>query len=189
MAKATRNYSDKTLKLIFGLSGNRCAFPTCTKSLIEDGTEISEATVTGNICHIYAASDNGPRGKPGLKKNERNAPNNLILMCRDHHAIVDGQWKDYPATQLLEWKAKHESQYKQGSSEAIQRQGEMQQLAYLTEISDQQINSALARIIQARHLNGFMLDNEVANLAHRIEKAELLISAKRTKVFFCASNS
>jgi len=158
---------------VFGKSGNRCAYPDCIHSLIEDATQLSEAAVTGNICHIYAVSDNGPRGKPGLTTKQRNDPENLILMCRHHHTIVDEQHEEYPAQKLKEWKAKHESQYNQGTAEAIQLQGEMQHLAYLTNISDQQINGELARIIQARHLSGFSLDVEVANLAHRVENAEL----------------
>ena len=54
-------------------------FPWCTNSIIAPGTAFSDAAVVGQICHIYAASDDGPRGKPGLAPTERNSPDNLIL--------------------------------------------------------------------------------------------------------------
>jgi hypothetical protein len=111
-APAKRSYSSKTLKVLFGLSGNRCAVPGCNNPLIAAGTDVSDELVVGQICHIYAASDDGPRGKPGLTAAQRNAPSNLILCCPTHHVVVDGQHKDYPASKLLEWKRTQERAYR-----------------------------------------------------------------------------
>src|SRR5258708_5106404 len=86
-----RSYSDKTLKVLFGFCGNRCAEPSCTNPIIKSGTEFSGDLVVGQIAHIYALADNGPRGKPGLTARERNGPDNLILLCPTHHVVVDGQ--------------------------------------------------------------------------------------------------
>ena len=66
--------------------------------------------------HIYAASDNGPRGKPGLTAAERNSPDNLVLMCGHHHPLVDKQWETYPADLLKAWKEKHEARFQQGTA-------------------------------------------------------------------------
>lgn len=104
MAKLTRNYSPKTLKVLFALSDNQCAHPDCDNPVIELSTNLSDAHVAAQICHIYAISDDGPRGKAGLTENERNAPENLILLCRHHHGIVDDQHESYPAKVLKEWK-------------------------------------------------------------------------------------
>lgn len=103
-----RNYSQKTLKVLFALSGNQCAHPECTNTLIEPATEKSDVHVTAHICHIYAISTEGPRGKTGLTEKELNEPENLILLCRNHHAVVDGQYETYPADMLTEWKQTHE---------------------------------------------------------------------------------
>ena len=105
-----RYYSPKTLKVLFALSGNQCAHPDCTNTLIEPATEQSDALVTGHICHIYAISVDGPRGKFGLTEKEINAPENLILLCRHHHGIVDGQHETYPAEMLRGWKQTHEGE-------------------------------------------------------------------------------
>ena len=109
MTKLRRNYSLKTSKVLYALSGNQCAYPECTNTLIEPATEESDALVTAHICHIYAISTNGPRGKHGLTETELNAPDNLILFCRHHHSIVDGQHETFTANLLKKWKQKHES--------------------------------------------------------------------------------
>ncbi len=108
-AKLKRNYSPRTLKVLFALSGNQCAHPDCTNTLIEPATEQSDALVSAHICHVYAISTEGPRGKSGLTQEELNAPENLILLCRNHHAVVDGQHETYPADMLKEWKRNHEA--------------------------------------------------------------------------------
>jgi hypothetical protein len=93
MANATRRYSEKTIKVLFGSSGNQCAYPGCTNPIVAPETEQSDAAVVAYICHIYAAADNGPRGKPYLTEEERNAPDNLILLCGHQHvdvALIDG---------------------------------------------------------------------------------------------------
>ena len=105
-----RNYSDKTKKILFALSGNQCAHPECTTTLIESASGESDAIVTGHICHIYAVSKAGPRGKSEFAEEDLNSPENLILLCRNHHALVDGQPETYPADMLKEWKETHETE-------------------------------------------------------------------------------
>ena len=109
MEKLKRRYSQATWKVLFALSGNQCAHPQCTNTLIETATEESDALVTAHICHIYAISTDGPRGKSGLTEKELNSPENLILLCPNHHAVVDGQHKTYSADMLKEWKQTHQS--------------------------------------------------------------------------------
>lgn len=115
-SKKARNYSEKTLKILFALSGNRCAHPECPQSIIESATEHSTDFVAGHISHIYAHSDDGPRGRPGMSNDERNQPDNLLLLCPTHHAIVDGQHETYPADLLHKWKQQHERKYRESLS-------------------------------------------------------------------------
>lgn len=105
----SRSYSSKTLKILFAQSGNLCAYPECTNNIIEPATEQSDDQVIGQVCHIHALSEQGPRGKAGLTAKELNSPENLILLCPTHHAIVDGQHESYPAEKLKKWKQNHES--------------------------------------------------------------------------------
>lgn len=108
VGKSARVYSPKTLKILFSLSGNQCAYPECTQRLVIDATEESGTFVVGKICHIHSASDGGPRANPQLNPRERDAPENLILLCPTHHDIVDGQWETYPSGTLVEWKERRE---------------------------------------------------------------------------------
>ena len=109
MTKPRRDYSKKTLKVLFALSGNQCAYPECANNIIEPATEYSPELVTGQICHIHAVGEKGPRGKPGLTQKELNSPENLILLCPNHHTLVDKAPEGkFPAQMLLEWKAEHE---------------------------------------------------------------------------------
>lgn len=103
-----RKYSHRTLKVLFGLSGNRCGRPGCAQAVIKNATDYSDALVVAQIAHIYALSKDGPRGKDGLTEAELNAPANLILLCPTDHVIVDGQHETYPADLLFKWKAAQE---------------------------------------------------------------------------------
>ena len=116
VATIKRYYKPKTLKVLFALSGNQCAHPECTNTVIEPATKKSDAHVSAQICHIYAVNTKGPRGKLGLTQDELNAPSNLILLCRHHHGIVDGQHESYPANVLKDWKQSHEVKMQQHMS-------------------------------------------------------------------------
>jgi len=50
--------TETTIKRLFAVSGNRCAFPGCTAVLVTGGV------VTGEICHIKAQNPQGPRYDP-----------------------------------------------------------------------------------------------------------------------------
>jgi hypothetical protein len=168
-----RSYSQNTIKLLFGASGNQCAFPGCTNPVIAPGTPMSDAVVIAQICHIYAVSDNGPRGKSGLTAAERNAPENLILMCGHHHPLVDKQWETYSADLLKAWKRQHEAQFQPGTAEAVKLQDSMQRLAFLKTYSDQQIEAEIKAVRQGRFINGYPAQQKAAELAERIERTEL----------------
>src|SRR5687768_11697745 len=63
-----------TIKRLFALSANRCAFPKCGCPIVEE-----TGTVTGIICHIKARSKGGPRYDSKQSDEERHAYPNLIL--------------------------------------------------------------------------------------------------------------
>ena len=92
-----------TIKRLFALSGNRCAFPGCDAPLVEES-----GTVTGIICHIRAASPGGPRFDKNQQDSERYAAANLIILCGRHHTIVDAEPEKYPVSTLEEFKQRHE---------------------------------------------------------------------------------
>lgn len=91
-----RKPSEKTTRRLFAMSGNMCAFPECQSPIFEPS-----GTPTGEICHIRAQSPGGPRYDPAQTDNARHSYENLILLCRRHHKVVDAQ-PDIYATDVLE---------------------------------------------------------------------------------------
>src|SRR5699024_3577058 len=96
--------TQRTVKQLFALSDNRCAFPGCASPLVEES-----GTVTGEIAHIKAASLNGPRFDPDQTDEQRHGFDNLLLLCGRHHRIVDTEVDDYPIEVLCRFKHDHEA--------------------------------------------------------------------------------
>jgi hypothetical protein len=100
-----RNYSQVTLKRLFALSGNQCAFPGCTKTLTNDRNALDSC-----ICHIEAANQGGERYNLNMTDKERADYKNLILLCPQHHAETN-DFNKYTGEVLKKMKREHESQY------------------------------------------------------------------------------
>lgn len=103
----------KTHKMLWGRSGNLCAFPNCKKELVMDVSETDDMSVVGEEAHIVARENEGPRGKSELTSEQRNKYGNLILLCSIHHKIIDDHPNNYSVTWLQEHKKAHENWVKQ----------------------------------------------------------------------------
>ncbi len=90
-------------------SGNLCAFPGCGRSLVIDGPTAGDPVVTGKIAHIVADSRQGPRGVSPLTDEERDRYPNLILLCQEHHDLVDDFPMTYSVAVLRQMKVDHEA--------------------------------------------------------------------------------
>jgi hypothetical protein len=104
------SYSVPTLKKLFALCGNECAYPGCTAPIVDDDSGI----VVGEISHIKGKSPQGPRYDPNQTSEERNGYENLLLMCDPHNKIIDHEdTRDkFPVDLLREFKTKHESKFR-----------------------------------------------------------------------------
>ena len=108
MAKSSpRQYTNLTLKRLFSLSGNRCAFPDCTQIFLnwEDETNFA------NICHIEDANPTthkSDRYNPNMTNKERADYKNLILLCPNHHIETNDPAK-YSVIVVQKMKRDHES--------------------------------------------------------------------------------
>jgi hypothetical protein len=107
--KSARNYSDKTLKLLWGRAAGRCAIPICRIELFVTEPNYNPIWNIGEMGHVVGSSDAGPRADSSLKLGERDEYENLILLCRNCHSKIDGLAPIYPESRLLEIKANHES--------------------------------------------------------------------------------
>jgi hypothetical protein len=98
--------SDKTRKVLWGRSGNRCAI--CRQRLVVDETDADAESVVGDECHIHSGAPNGPRHEAAADPQSIDALANLLLLCRVHHKMVDDQFETYTAELLRSIKANHE---------------------------------------------------------------------------------
>ena len=100
---ATARPSDRTLKRLFAVSANRCAFPRCASAIVDEGT------VVGRVCHIKAANLGGPRFDEDQTDEARHGFDNLILLCANHHAVIDDDEDAYTVDRLHAMKRAHEA--------------------------------------------------------------------------------
>lgn len=90
--------SDKTRKILWGRSGNRCAI--CRHRLVIEETDLDTDSVVGDECHIRSGASAGPRHDAGFDTQRIDDLANLLLLCRVHHKMVDDQFETY-TTELL----------------------------------------------------------------------------------------
>lgn len=99
--------TDKTRKILWGRSGNRCAI--CRQHLVVDETNVDAESVVGDECHINSGAPNGPRHDPtAFDLGMVDDLSNLLLLCRVHHKMVDDQFETYTIELLRSIKKNHE---------------------------------------------------------------------------------
>jgi hypothetical protein len=104
-----------TMKQLFAHSGDLCAFPDCTVRLIHG------KTCVGEICHIKATNPTGPRYDPQQTDADRHSYSNLILLCANHHTIVDDDPETYTVECLSKMKADHAAHSAKITTERINK--------------------------------------------------------------------
>lgn len=96
--------SERDIKTLWGGAAGRCSHPDCRADLIRHLNE-KNAYNLGEMAHIVARSDKGPRSR---RQAEDNTYANLILLCPTHHTEIDKAPELYPADLLMSWKIQHE---------------------------------------------------------------------------------
>lgn len=104
---------DSDYKLLWGRAAGMCSNPKCradlTKMLVGGG-----GYNVGEMAHIIAHSEGGPRGRPGGGSDEYS---NLILLCPTCHTMIDKAPKgEFTEEMLLDWKANHEIEIRKRGS-------------------------------------------------------------------------
>ncbi|EOW4147332.1 hypothetical protein ACOW9W_004659 [Vibrio parahaemolyticus] len=91
-----------TLRALFARSGNQCAFPGCTQSVVN-----SKNKFIAQVCHIEAASEGGERFNTASNDEYRRSYDNLVIFCYPHHIETD----EYTTECLRKIKLDHEQQF------------------------------------------------------------------------------
>lgn len=99
--------STPTLMALCARAAGRCQFKGCNRVLFRDMVSLVTFNNT-NVAHIVASSPNGARGDVQESHALSNSLDNLMLMCADHHKLVDDHPADYPVTKLRKMKQEQE---------------------------------------------------------------------------------
>jgi hypothetical protein len=99
---------EKDVKLLWGRAAERCAFRGCRKVLSKTPDAASAAYPLGKQAHIVSHAPGGIRDDPELTQAERDSYANLILVCAEHHDVIDHEPTVYTVAKLHGIKTEHE---------------------------------------------------------------------------------
>lgn len=113
---ARKELTKQQVKLLLPLTRNKCAMhaigPSCNQYQLVRGE-----TFYGEFAHICAAEKGGERWVDAMsdddsngEENNRNGIQNIIVLCPNHHTIIDKKNNGYSIERLREIKAQHERQ-------------------------------------------------------------------------------
>ena len=105
-----RNINSTDAKRLLLESGGICAFSGCNRRLVSPDSSLDSGAVIAELAHIVADSREGPRGKVSLSDAERNGYQNFIVLCPEHHKVIDSQPNTFSIQVLRQMKIDHLSQ-------------------------------------------------------------------------------
>lgn len=105
--------SQKDLRLLYQRSGNRCAFPDYLRVLDAPGSDTDAPVILSDVAQIVAQQPDGPRGHYPLPLEKRDNCDNLMLLCQEHHRLIDQQPHRFTVERLRQMKADHERRIRQ----------------------------------------------------------------------------
>ena len=98
--KVRCDFSGPTRVCIERLHGHRCAL--CGSKTSGPGYSLEASVNLGEAAHIVGASPEGPRGDFGGPAAERRAIENGVWLCKNCHALVDGDTDTFSVEALRE---------------------------------------------------------------------------------------
>lgn len=103
-----RKYAAGDLTALTSLAQGRCYAPGCEEPLFK---VMGRHRVNNfQVAHIHALKEGGARFNPSLTVEQRNAFDNVLLLCDGHHKVVDRlEPEKYSAELLRQWKADREA--------------------------------------------------------------------------------
>jgi len=118
----------------------------CRAALVAEKTDLDLESVVGDECHIHSPASKGPRHLQSLGVDELDSIDNLVLLCRVHHKMVDDQVETYTADILRSIKRNHENRVEK----QLEDRPEVPPLRLRRLKSE--VPVALARVVWAREL-------------------------------------
>lgn len=170
--------SEKSYKIIWGQFSARCCL--CRKEVIHQ-TEGGITSLVGEVAHIVGENTGAARGKSGLSTDERNDPDNLMLLCREHHKIIDDDPDTYTVDVLNEKKREHLEWIVKSLSKARPWKSNLTQLTYINvprlceqaELKGFKVNLSRYREDQTLHSLGWELNHVMSSFQDVLSQLEV----------------
>jgi hypothetical protein len=94
---------------LWGRAGGRCCWQECRRPLTYRPNETADPSLVGDVCHIRSKTPDGPRYDPDYPVDLLDAYDNVLLLCKIHHKIIDDHPDIYAVDKLCALKDQHES--------------------------------------------------------------------------------
>ncbi|WP_433616789.1 hypothetical protein ACQP2P_15830 [Dactylosporangium sp. CA-139114] len=164
MVDARGAIPERVRRALYGLSRGHCYAPECDEPVVVvDG---GEPVFVGEVAHIVGAVSSGPRG--GEAVQDREAFENLLLLCGRHHKIIDDvrTRSRYPVEVLREWKAKREAELDTATRAALHELGDLTtRLPDLLVQAFRDATAELSAVVERLEATG-QLNHATAQLLH-----------------------
>lgn len=108
LVPVSRSIPERTRVLLAANSAGRCQFRGCNQYLFEHPITLEGGNFSEHA-HIMAFSEKGPRSSDGPRPSDVHGIENLMLLCRSCHKLVDDNPGTYPREVLEKYKREHEN--------------------------------------------------------------------------------
>jgi hypothetical protein len=93
-------------------SGGICPFPGCGRSLTYEAEQGADV-YTGEAAHVRGEKPGAARYDSNMTDEARDAVENLLYMCGDHHTVIDKAVADWTVDRLMKLKSDHETRVRE----------------------------------------------------------------------------
>lgn len=148
IVEVTRKIKEETRLLLSVQAGGRCEFFECNDYLFSD--KITHKNIKwGEFAHIYAFSEDGPRGKMKNAPKNKNGIENLMLLCPACHTKIDkgGNVPFYTVEILKKQKKDHENRIQHVTS--LKEDNKTKVLCMSVNIEDEAVCVSQGEIVEA----------------------------------------
>ena len=141
--------AEKVKMKLWAISAGRCEL--CNRLLYQDSTFGYDGNF-GEMAHIHAVSQDGPRHKLDVTQDEINNIDNLMILCEEHHHMIDNNPNDFKDGLLIEKKKNHEARIREATN--IPSEQSCRIVKYFSNINNQMEYSSDRLLREAVLLSG-----------------------------------
>ncbi|MEV6266713.1 hypothetical protein AB0L64_06090 [Kribbella sp. NPDC051936] len=155
MASSRGQISERVRRALYAVSRGVCYEPECVERVIV--LKNGQPVFVGQIAHIVAAVESGPRGTEQV--DDREGFDNLLVLCGRHHRLIDDEHTSefYSVATLRQWKLDHEAEFDEAARAELNRLPDLADVLpeLLTDLfrdTTAELNAAVDQLEIAGHL-------------------------------------